>query len=69
MVMGVLFSGIFTGLAVSLGALSFGLPIWIAVLLYPVLGTAGAIGFIGFALNREKTVQHKASQALVAEYR
>ncbi|WP_211215441.1 hypothetical protein [Pseudorhodobacter ferrugineus] len=57
--MGIMFSGIFTGLVVSIGALSFGLPLWVAVMLYPILGTMGAIGFIGFVLSRKPQHEHE----------
>lgn len=67
MVMGIMFSGIFTGLVVSIGALTFGFPLWVAVLLYPVLGTFGAIGFIGFALNRAKEPEQLAPAVFAAE--
>lgn len=68
MVIGVVFSGIFTGLAMTIGALALGLPLWLAILLYPVVGTFGAIGFIGLALGREKTGTSKVSPSFATEY-
>ena len=52
MVIGILFSGILAGLFATVGALSFGLPIWAAILLYPLAGTVGAMGFVALAMSR-----------------
>ncbi|SEN32415.1 hypothetical protein SAMN05216227_101145 [Pseudorhodobacter antarcticus] len=52
MVIGILVSGIIAGLFATIGSLTFGLPIWAAVLLYPVAGSLGAVGFIVFAMAR-----------------
>jgi predicted lipid-binding transport protein (Tim44 family) len=52
MVIGVLFSGILAGLMATTGALFFGMPLWFALLLYPIIGVVGALAFIGFALTR-----------------
>ena len=52
MVIGILFSGILAGLLATIGAITFGLPIWAAVLLYPAAGVCGAMGFVGLAMMR-----------------
>lgn len=67
MVMGVLFSGIFTGLVAAVGALTFGFPIWLAVVLYPIIGTFGAVGFISLALRRAKESRRDAAQEFATE--
>lgn len=46
MAIGVVISGIITGLFAVIGALTAGLPIWAAALLYPLMGTLGAVAFI-----------------------
>ena len=55
MVIGVLVSGILMGILATFGALIFGLPLWAAVLLYPVCGAFGSVGFILFALLRGRS--------------
>ncbi|MDN5787428.1 hypothetical protein [Pseudorhodobacter sp.] len=57
MVVGVMFSGFVAGLLGVVASLTAGAPIWIAVLLYPLLGTVGAIGFVAIALARQSTKQ------------
>jgi len=69
MIIGVLLSGIFTGLAVTIGALSFGFPLWLAVALYPIVGTFGAVAFIGLMMSREKGTQHQRTAGFATEYR
>ena len=64
MVIGVLFFGIATGLVATIAALFTSLPIWLAILLYPVVGTCGAAGFIGFLLLREKIAGRKGRKPL-----
>lgn len=69
MVIGVLSSGIFTGLFATIATLSFGLPLWVAILLYPIVGTAGAVAFISMTVTRGKRRISKLSPEFVAEYR
>lgn len=52
MVIGVLLSGFLSGLFGTILALTAGFPLWVAILLYPMLGTLGAVGFITFAMTR-----------------
>jgi hypothetical protein len=54
MVIGVLFTGILAGLLGTIGALTLGAPLWLAALLYPLVGTIGSVGFISFVLPRKK---------------
>lgn len=61
MVIGVLFFGIVTGLAATIMALLSSLPIWLAILLYPAVGTCGAVTFIGLFLLREKITGEKGA--------
>lgn len=68
MVIGVMFSGIVTGLAATIGALVLGFPLWLAVGLYPVVGTLGALGYIGLAFSRWKTGRHDVSPRFAAGY-
>lgn len=68
MVIGVLLSGIVSGLAMTLGALMMGLPLWLAVLLYPVVGAFGAVAFIGFVFTVGKMGVTDVSPTFAAEY-
>lgn len=54
MVIGILLSGIMAGLIATIGALTLGFPIWAAILLYPLVGTFGAMGFVGLAMTRPR---------------
>jgi hypothetical protein len=69
MVIGVLFSGIFSGLLAAVGALFMGLPIWSAVLLYPFVGVFGAVAFIGLTLLREKPAHSGVTAEYAVDYR
>lgn len=54
MVIGILFSGILAGLFATIGALTLGFPIWAAILVYPLAGMLGAMGFVSLAMARPK---------------
>jgi predicted branched-subunit amino acid permease len=69
MVIGILFSGILTGLLATIAALSFGMPLWVAIIVYPIVGTAGAVGFIGMTLAREKSDEAEVSTKFATDYR
>lgn len=63
MVIGVLASGILAGLFGVIAALITGFPLWSAILLYPILGTVAACGFIAVAATRhEDTVRGEARE-------
>jgi hypothetical protein len=69
MVIGVMFSGIVAGMAATIGGLLFGLPVWLAVVLYPAAGALGAIAFIGLAFSRAATTNRSVSSGFAASYR
>lgn len=69
MVIGLLLTGIVTGLAASTVGLFFGSPLWLAILLYPVAGTCGVMGFVGFALTRKEIGEDTASTIFASEFR
>jgi uncharacterized oligopeptide transporter (OPT) family protein len=50
MVIGIVLSGIVTGLVGAITALISGFSIWAAIALYPVVGTLGAMAFIAYAV-------------------
>lgn len=50
MVIGILLSGVLTAVIGTILALFAGFPIWMAVLIYPVIGAIGSIGFAALAL-------------------
>lgn len=52
MVIGIVFAGILAGLLASLGTLTAGMSIWVALLLYPFAGTLGALAMIAWLSNR-----------------
>lgn len=57
MVIGSILSGFFTGLCAVIMGLTYGLPIWLVVLLYPVVGTAGSVAFVARAVSRLQRAQ------------
>ncbi|WP_050527536.1 hypothetical protein [Pseudorhodobacter aquimaris] len=54
MVIGILFSGVLLAFGGMAGALFAGFPIWLALLMYPLAGTLGAMGFMALALLCKK---------------
>ncbi|QCO56116.1 hypothetical protein EOK75_10470 [Pseudorhodobacter turbinis] len=54
MIIGILFAGILLALGTMIAALVAGFPIWLALMLYPVVGTIGAMGFVALALLLKK---------------
>ena len=58
MVIGSILSGFFTGLCAVIMGLTYGLPVWLVILLYPLIGSAGSLAFIARALTR---LQHTQS--------
>lgn len=69
MIIGVLFSGIIAGVLGTVGALALGLPLWIAIMLYPIIGTLGSIGFISVSLPRDTSAPAEASVEFAATLR
>lgn len=69
MVIGILFSGIIVGLIATISTLAMGLPVWAAVLLYPISGIIGSIGFISVVISRERFRSPKATGKLVPSIR
>jgi len=69
MVIGVMVSGILAGLVATIGSFSIGFPLWVALILYPVMGTLGAVAFIAFALSREKAKQGQELPRFSPEFR
>lgn len=69
MVIGVILSGILAGAFGTLGALTMGLPLWIAILLYPIVGTIGSISFISVSIRRDEEESVQQSNRFVAEIR
>lgn len=67
MVIGIVFSGIVAGLVAAIGALSMGLPLWFAIMMYPIIGTLGAIGYISVAMSREKFSDHVVQAEFATE--
>lgn len=68
MVIGIMLSGLFVGLAVTIGSLLVGFPLWLALLLYPVAGALGSMGFVGIAFGRSNVRQHGVSSGLAADF-
>ncbi len=62
-------SGILAGLIATIGSFSLGFPLWLALVMYPVMGTLGAVAFIAVALSREKVKSRQVSAKLSPEYR
>jgi|GEM_PF-2390267 len=69
MVIGVVVSGIIAGLVATIGSFSVGFPLWAALILYPVVGTLGAVAFIAYALSSKKAKQSQALPGLSPKYR
>ncbi|MGB3280818.1 MAG: hypothetical protein WBA92_16650 [Pseudorhodobacter sp.] len=67
MIIGVILSGFLAGFAALVGALSFGFPLWAAVMLYPIAGTAGAVCFISLIYGRHEASEAEGSHELVTE--
>lgn len=67
MVIGIFLSGILAGLLGTIGGLTFGLPLWAALLLYPVFGTLGAFGFISIALAKGEDIGQREMPEFAAE--
>lgn len=53
MVIGIVFAGILAGFLATVGALTAGLSIWVAALLYPFAGTLGALAMIAVVASRQ----------------
>lgn len=69
MVIGVILSGILAGVLGTVGALTMGLPLWIAILLYPIVGTIGAISFISVSIRRDEEESGQQSNRFATEIR
>jgi len=60
MTVGLMFSGIIMGVLGVLWALSAGVPVVLALLLYPVAGSIGALGFLAVHLLQPDRVDDHA---------
>lgn len=69
MVIGVLLSGVIFGLFATLGTLVLGAPLWLAIVLYPLVGTFGAVGFIGMAFLRSQPSERDEVGDFAVDYR
>jgi hypothetical protein len=69
MVIGVLLSGIVFGLLGTVGTLVMGAPLWLAVVLYPMVGTFGALGFVGLAFLRMQSAGSDKLGDFAVDYR
>ncbi len=69
MVIGVLLSGVVFGLLATLGSLVMGAPLWLAIVLYPMVGTFGALGFIGMAFLRTQSAGSDELGDFAVDYR
>jgi hypothetical protein len=63
MVIGVLLSGIVFGVFATLASLLMGAPLWVAILLYPMVGAFGAGAFIAAAMLRSRVQNYGMSAA------
>jgi hypothetical protein len=68
MVIGVLLSGIIFGLFAALGTLMMGAPLWLAIILYPLIGSLGSMGFIGLAFLRSQPSGRGAVGEFAVDY-
>jgi hypothetical protein len=66
MVIGFLLTGIVVGLVSAIGALVMGLPIWAAILLYPVGGALGGLAAAMFAILLEPVTRSKVRAEFVS---
>ena len=69
MVIGVILSGIMAGVLGTVGALTMGLPLWGAILLYPIVGTIGSISFISVSMRRGEEENAQRSNGFATEIR
>lgn len=68
MIISVLLSGFLAGFAALIGAISFGLPLWAAVMLYAIAGTTGAVGFMSLTFARLGTSEVEGAHEFAAKY-
>lgn len=68
MVIGVVFSGVLAGFAGVVWALAAGLPLLLALTMYPIVGVVGALACISVILHRTRDEDGFSSFGAAQEY-